>query len=319
MQYPQLAYVPEARDPSLTIETRDLVAKVIDNTGLLAPECGAGSASYFNLGHRFTPFTHHLGYHGIRALYDRSERRNLVVPFVSWLNLQTATLEGIAPDPVDERAAFGMGRGWPMTVAKAGRGALLRLEPLPRMRVHYNLELQPAEPDGLDFCVRFELGRRPDSGRARLRATWPCYMNAYDDVRLFYPQRQASGGWRWAGLGEKPNVIIGEPVGYEHDQTAFLADRQALPLAYGRLGERVLIIMFSDPSVRLFVVNAGGHFYCSPVQNPAWDFEWVVDDYPLGQPIGFDGRIIYTSYRGPEAVLRRYEEWLASRGQGAAR
>jgi len=34
MQYDEIQYVPEDQDPSLTIETRNLVAKVIDNSGL---------------------------------------------------------------------------------------------------------------------------------------------------------------------------------------------------------------------------------------------------------------------------------------------
>ena len=70
MQYEQLRYVPESEDPSLTIETDELVVKVIDNTGLLAPP-SAGKA-YFNASHVFTPFVHHLGYHGIRTLYSKS-------------------------------------------------------------------------------------------------------------------------------------------------------------------------------------------------------------------------------------------------------
>ena len=311
MQYPELRYVPEDEDRSLTIETRDLVAKVIDNTGLLAPV--VEWPAYFNPTHRFTPFTHHLGYHGIRTLYNREERRNLVVPFVSWLNLQTAIMDGIEPDPIDERAAFGMGRGWPLRMEQAGRGARLSLDPLPSMRMHYSLEIQPAEPDGLDFSVRFVFERRPEKGSARFRAAWPCYMNGYDDVRFFYPRRSTPGAWEWAGLGEKPRIIIGEPVHYEHDQTAYFAEEQAMPLGYGLLGKRALIIMLSDPGVRLFVVNCGGHFFCSPVQNPAWDFQWVVEDYPLHEATGFDGRIIYADFQGPEQVLARYHEWLGER------
>ena len=69
--------------------------------------------------------------------------------------------------------------------------------------------------------------------------------------------------------------------------------------------------MFSDPSVHLFTVNAGGHLFMSPVQNPAWDFEWSVEDYPLNQPVGFDGRLIYTAFQTPGKVLQRYEDWRA--------
>ena len=112
MQYEQLRYVPESEDPSLTIETDELVVKVIDNTGLLAPP--AAGKAYFNASHVFTPFVHHLGYHGIRTLYSKKEKRNLVIPFASWLNLQGANLEGLETDPVDERAYAGVGRGWPL-------------------------------------------------------------------------------------------------------------------------------------------------------------------------------------------------------------
>jgi len=308
MQYDDLRYIPESEDPSLTIETEELIAKVIDNTGLLAPS--VESASYFKGGPPFTPFVHHLGYHGIRTLYNKTEKRNVVAAFVSWLNLQSATLDGIDPDPIDERSFAGMARGWPIQMGKAGRGAVLRLESLPSMQMRYSLELQPAEPDGIDFSVCFEFGRRPLQGPSRFRATWPCYMNAYDDVRLFYPKRSAAGGWQWQSMGEKPAIILGETVNYHHDQKAFFVEDQALPLGYGLVGEYVLIVMFSDPRVRLFLVNAGGHSFCSPVQNPAWDFEWILENYPLCQPVGFDGRLVYTRFEGPEQVLRRYREWV---------
>jgi len=165
MQYEQLKYVREEQDPSLTIETERLVVKVIDNTGLRGRTCR--SQPYFRQSHVFTPFTHHLGYHGIRTLYDKAEKRNLVVPFVSWLNLQAASLAGIDPDPVDERACYGMGRGWPIRMEKKGNGAILRLDPMPSMQMRYSLELAPAEPDGIDFSIRFELAGLPAFRRSR--------------------------------------------------------------------------------------------------------------------------------------------------------
>jgi hypothetical protein len=65
--------------------------------------------------------------------------------------------------------------------------------------------------------------------------------------------------------------------------------------------------------VRLFVVNTGGHLFFSPVQNPAWDFEWIIEDYPLHQPVGFEGRLIYTRFESQEQVFRRYQEWVNRR------
>jgi len=310
MQYEEIRYVPETEDPSVTIETRELVIKTIDNTGLLAPP--TEDKSYFNRSHRVTPFVHHLGYHGIRTLYNKEEKRNLVVPFASWLNLQGVTLEGIENDPVDERSWAGVARGWPIQMEPAGEGARLTIDPLPSTQMKYTLELQPVEPDGIDFSMRFELGRKPETGPACFRGSWPCYMNAYDDVRLFYPGGPSREEWEWKSIGEKPDLVIGETVNYQHQQEAYVAENQALPLGYGRIGDYALVLMFSDPTVSLFTVNAGGHLFCSPVQNPAWDFAWVIEDYPLGEPVGFDGRIIYTRFTSPEAILARYEEWAGS-------
>ncbi|MDP6505197.1 MAG: hypothetical protein QF886_16360 [Planctomycetota bacterium] len=307
MQYDEIQYLPEEDDPSLTLESEELVIKVIDNTGLLAPP--VDSASYFNASHRVTPFVHHLGYHGIRTLYSREEKRNLVVPFASWLNLQGATLEGIDSDLVDERAWAGHGRGWPMRLDQQGEKAVITLDPLPSMQMTYRLELQAADPDAVDFSIRFNFGRRPESGPVKFRASWPCYMNAWDDVRLFYPRGESEENWEWASIGEKPDLILGETVSYQHQQQGFFAEDQAIPLAYGRLGERALSLMFSDPSVRFFTVNAGGHMFFSPVQNPAWDFEWIIEDYPTDEEVGFEGRIIYSRFESEDAILQRYLKW----------
>ena len=312
MQYDEIRYLPGDQDPSLTIETERLVAKVIDNSGLSLAANPDVKSQFGQWGtNSLIPYSHHLGYHGIRLFYERTEKRNLVIPLASWLNLQGVTFEGIENDPVDERAWAGVARGWPIRMEKKGRGAVLSLDPMPRTQFAYTIEFQPAEPDGLDFRIRFVFHRKPASGPCRFRAAWPCYMNAYDDVRLFYP-KGSGDNWQWTALGERPDIIVGAPVGYKHQQTAYFAEQQALPVGYGRIGDRALVLMLSDPRVRLFVVNAGGHYPISAVQNPAWDFEWAAGDYPLDQPVGFDGRIVYTPFQNGDQVLRRYREWAGT-------
>ena len=201
MQYDELQYVPEDQDPSLTIETRDLVAKVIDNTGLSLTPNNDTRSNFSKYGtNSLLPFSHHLGYHGLRTVYDKRERRNLVIPLASWLNLQGVALAGIENDPVDERAWAGTARGWPLRLERRGAGAAIKLDPMPVTQFGYSIEFQPAEPDGIDFSIRFTFHRKPDAGPVRFRGTWPCYMNAYDDVRFFYP-KGGPNGWEWASLG----------------------------------------------------------------------------------------------------------------------
>lgn len=309
MQYPALKYVPQAADPSITIETAELVAKIIDNTGLELREV-PGYVPHFGrygLGHHLAT-THHLGYHGIRSFYRKDEKRNLVVRWASWLNLQAVRVAGIENDPVDERAAYGVGRGWPVRIERKDEGVVLTIDPMPETQFEYTIEFRPAEPDGIDFAVRFTFHRKPDNTPARFYASWPCYMNAYDDVRFHYP-KGTPDRWQWAHIGEKPDAVIGDPVGYEHRQESYHAEDQAMPVGYGLIGERALTLMLSDPSVTFFVVNAGGHAADSPVQNPAWDFSWEIDDYPLDEPVGFDGRLTYARFEGPDQVMERYRQW----------
>lgn len=311
MQYDQIKYMPEGDDPSITIETEKLVAKIIDNSGLSVSENVNVKSEFGRYGvNTLVPYSHHLGYHGIRTLYDKDEKRNLVVPLASWLNLQGIRFEGIENDPVDERAWAGVGRGWPIRMEKKGKGALLTIEPLPETQFQYTVEFQPVEPDAIDFHISFHFKRKPDNGPVEFRATWPCYMNGYDDVRLFYPSGPSEKDWEWDCIGENPDIIIGETVGYEHQQKSYSVTDQAMPLGYGRIGDRVLILMFDDPSVELFMVNAGGHSAVSPIQNPAWDFKWTIEDYPLDKPVGFSGRLIYTPFKDREQILRRYSEFI---------
>jgi len=111
-----------------------------------------------------------------------------------------------------------MGRGWPMHIEERGKGAILTIDPLPDTQFQYTIEFQPIEPDAIDFHISFLFKKRLTIGPSKFYASWPCYINAYDDV---------------------------------------------------------LILMFRDSSVKFYVVNAGGHFPISAIQNPAWVFEWA--------------------------------------------
>ena len=310
MQYDEIKYIPEQEDPSLILETEELVAKVIDNTGLLVEENQGWTAlnKRYRQGHK-SPHSHHLGYHGIRCLYNKAEKRNVVAPRASWLNLQGATLEGIENDPVDERASYGVGRGWPMRMEARGPAVVLTIDPMPHTQFSYSLELRPVEPDTIEFAVRFTFHKKPEHGPVGFTATWPCYMSAYDDVRFFYPGAEHLETGRWSCLAEKPDIVLGDPVNYEHQQERYAARDQAFPVGFGRIGGRALALMFDDPGIEFYVVNAGGHSAVSSVQNPAWDFKWHIADYPLGQPVGFTGRLIYSDFEGEESVLKRYQEW----------
>ena len=308
MRYDDLSYVDESQDPSIQLETEKLVARVIDNTGLefRNNETRPGGIGRVVASHDQS-IAHFLGYHGVRCLFDKEERRNICA--FALLNWQGCTIDGLENDPSDERSMHGRPRGWPMSVTAVDGGARVWMEALPQLQLSYELFVKPAEPDGFDFSCRWTFGRKPEARPANFTASFACYMNAWDDVRLWYPQGAWPGSVAWVPLGEKPNVIIGDGVNYKHDQSGFSPTDIAAPVAIGRIGRKAFVMMFNDDRVVPFCVNSGGHQWYSAVQNPAWDFQWKCKDYPLNEPVGFDGRICYFDFEGEKDVERRYEAW----------
>lgn len=316
MRYSELRYVPESEDPSLELETRDLVIKLIDNTGLLCDFVAPHEGAYIGRKHQMVPISHHLGYHGIRTLYNKQECRNIVAPFVSWLNLQGFSLTGpdgqaIPLDPVDERARRGIGRGWPVTMPMEGEEVVFRIGPMPKSGLAYMMAIHPHEPDGLDFRVEFLL-TKDLRGTATLSASWPCYMNTFYEVALQYPQGAFNPSldpevpWRWNTMGQRKGWILGETVGFDWSQEGYDPEELAAPMAFGRIGRRALLFSFGDPEVVPFVANGGAHFQFSTVENPAWDFRRVWKDVVRGVPVGFRGKIEYFEFQGEEEILERY-------------
>lgn len=299
VQYDTIRWVAERDDPSVTLETAQLVVRVIDNTGLRpAPRKHPMEHA----------FTHHLGYHGIRALWRKDERRNIVMPFVSWLNLQNLSVDGLKLDPVDDRALFGVGRGWPVTMRREGELVQLTIPKMPLSGIEYTLRIGPLVEDTVDFEVRFTLHKKT-RGRAAFRASWPCYMSTYDEVELYVPVGSPQRP-EWRRIGEKEAFVTGDPVNHVYSQRTFEAPPAALPLVYGCIGPRVLAIMASRPEVTFFLVNAGGHLSFLPVQNPAWDLSLRLPDYEPGRPFGFRGRIVYKTWAGPDDILARYRQFV---------
>lgn len=299
-QYDSLRVVDEQDDPSITLETEHLVAKIIDNTALRARP------------HRhlrgMPEFSHYFGYHGIRALWRKDEQRNIVAPFFSWLNLQSLQLEGLELDPVDSRAVSGIGRGWPLRMTREGNVVSLRIPRMPRSGVEYQLQLKPGGADALDFEMTFTLHRKTKD-KARFRASWPCYMSTFDEVQLYSPEGEPDRP-TWRAFGEEEAIVIGEAVNVNKGQRSFLpAAPAAFPAAYGRIGSRVFVLMVDRPEVEFFVVNTGGHLSFCPVQNPAWDFSLTMADYEPGKPFGFRGRMLYKAWTGADEIVDRYRQW----------
>jgi hypothetical protein len=311
MQYDELKYVTENDDPSITIETEEISARIIDGSGIILPPQKTGSRLFYQEGMRVTDLVHNLGFHGIHEFYSKIQRRNIVAPFISWLNLQNMIIEGIDNDPSDERAFGTSGaRGWPIKIEEKGKGAILFMKPLSKTKVEYSIEFQPAEPDGIDFITRFLIKGENNENPSNLTVSWPLYTNALDDVHFYYPCKEQEEGWKWKTIGENPEFILGRTVHFKHDYKYLKTEHEHYYVGYGRIGEYALILMHDEPGMNFYVNTAGGHYSFSSVQNPAWGFMWTKYKYTFNKSFGFRGRIIYTKYENDEKVIDRYNKWI---------
>ena len=80
----------------------------------------------------------------------------------------------------------------------------------------------------------------------------------------------------------------------------------------------VLIFLFDQSeSLRLSMSpHGGGANEEKSLYNPAWDFQYVVDQAKTGQKLSFHCRVIYKRYEGRAETERLCDAWMEGLGLG---
>jgi len=254
---------------------------------------------------------HRGGYSGLASLTHRAQDRNLFVPFYAGLNF-----EHIHDGTVKPRDILFEPRRAPMQIKQIDE---------------YSAELyQPPTPHWqLESWLRYKL---LDDGVIEL--TLECIPRArtfkYDYIGLFFasyidkpesldihflgrPADEKDAEPRWIrGVtpehGKLPtHLAAGDNRNFAHDPNFPLTlvfnksnYRYTEPWYYGVSHGMALVLMFrSGDNVRFSQSPSGGGS-----GNPAWDFQWFVPQYKVGQRYRFVMRAMYLPLESRQQIIR---------------
>lgn len=253
---------------------------------------------------------HRAGYHGLASLKHERQPRNLFVPSFSGLNF-----EHIHDGTVQENR-----------VLFEPRNALMQL----RVVNGHTAELyQPPTPHwGLESCMRYELldngviemtfeciPRRDSYQNGYIGLFWASYIDQPEELDIHFIGRsgdQAKPGWIRGvtpkhGL-QSTHLAFDDQRRFAHDEFfplllvfGFSNHRYSEPWFYG-LARGMAFAQIFQPAdgVRLSQSPSGG----GP-GNPAWDFQWFIQNPRVGQRYQLVMRAYYLPVEGTTDVRER--------------
>jgi len=244
---------------------------------------------------------HRAGYHGVGSLKHEKQRRNLFVPNWSGLNF-----EHIHDGTVQDRKVLFEPREAPMQL---------------RVIDPHTAELYQAPTPhwGLESCMRYRLvgdemielvfeciPRRDTYKNGYIGLFWASYIDQPEskDVHFLVPDgASASTKRKWVrassaqhGVAATHRALSDDRV-FAHDDTFPLSlvfnyspHRYAEPWYLGVCRKMAFIQVFRpEDNVRFSQSPSGGG-----EGNPAWDFQWFIPNYKVGQRYQLVMRALYT-------------------------
>ncbi len=260
---------------------------------------------------------HRAGYNGVFSLTSRHEDASLFVPAYSGLNLEHV-FDGAAFD----RDLIFEPRIAPMTFERVDAAtARLHQPPTPHFRLESTTTFALREPHYIDMT--FECVAREDAyAHDYIGLFWASYINAPLDKSIYFLSRD-----RWAQFctqrhndestvlpnddgeqmpqftGDHPDMLYSNVSPFRFDE----------PFYYGRFGDMAYILMFDRPDGVRFPhsPSGGGDSEASRTTNPAWDFQYIVPDFAVGETYGFRARVAYKPFAGRDDVMAEVASWRA--------
>lgn len=242
---------------------------------------------------------HRAGYHGLGSLKHAKERRNLFVP--NWAGLN---FEHIHDGTAQDRKVLFEPREAPMQLRVIDRTTA-------------ELYQAPTPHWGLESCKRYRLvndetielifeciPRRDTYKNGYIGLFWASYISQPEskDVHFLVPD-QASGKPKWVRASSPRHGVSATHLGL-NDRREFRHD-DAFPLSlvfnasdYRYAEPWYLGVCRNMAFVQIFRTEDGVRFSQSPSGggegNPAWDFQWFIPDYRIGQRYQLVMRCLYT-------------------------
>ena len=256
---------------------------------------------------------HRAGYNGIAELRHKSQDSSVFVPFYAGYNLEHI-FGG------DSLAELFEPRKHPMELFEiSDHEVLLYQSPTPLSGVESQTVFKLTDSHFMDVVFRFIIhdGRFFKHGYAGL--FWASYIHEPGDKKIYFrgsEEGTESTGWisAYSTKHGTKSTHVGkkgkDPIYFAPNFNATLAShfsdyRYEQPFYYGRFHNMVLAYMFRpEKGIRFSQSPTGGGEL-----NPAWDFQFIVPDFEVGQEYSFQARILYKEFAGENDVLDEFEDW----------
>lgn len=272
---------------------------------------------------------HRAGYNGLASLAHERDGRNVFVPALAGLNLEhihDGTMT-VAAERFEPRKA-------PMQLRVIDAFTVeLHQPPTPTFQLESCGRFHLLEDGTVEYT--FECIPRADTFRGGfIGVFWASYLAAPEDKAIHFLGREAAtydGAGRWlrtlspahGTASTHPPADERRVIPFDRDFPLTLANHRSShvhtePWYFGVTRGLALVQMFRAVDRIWFAQSptGGGGI------NPAWDFQWFVTDWKVGEPRGFVMRVALTPYESHaqlEAVTRPHRLALTPANAGATR
>jgi hypothetical protein len=150
---------------------------------------------------------------------------------------------------------------------------------------------------------------------------WASYINKPADKKIYFWGREKDQEvYQWIGawspshgvesthIGENDYYILHTVPGFDMTLVNNYSNYQFNKLFYyGRFNNMVFAYLFAktDPQIIRFSQSPTG----GGGPNPAWDFQFIIPDYQVGQEYTFTARLIYKKFISPEDIRDEFDHW----------
>ena len=256
---------------------------------------------------------HRAGYNGIAELRHKSQDSSVFVPFYAGFNLEHI-FGG------DSLAELFEPRKHPMELYRlSDNEVLLYQSPTPFSGLESQTVFKLTGSHYIDVVFRFIIHEPKFFKHGYAGLFWASYIHEPSDKKIYFrgiEQGSDSIGWISAysaqhgfesthlSRNEKDNIYFSS--NFNARLASHFSDyRYEKPFYYGRFHNMVLAYMFKpERGIRFSQSPTGGGEL-----NPAWDFQFIVDDFEVGQVYSFQARIMYKEFAGENDVLAAFEAW----------
>jgi hypothetical protein len=256
---------------------------------------------------------HRAGYNGIAELTHRAQDSSVFVPYYAGFNLEHI----FGGDSLSE--LFEPRRHRMELYKMSDHEVLLYQSPTPLSGMESQTVFKLTDSHYIDVVFRFIIhdGRFFKHGYAGL--FWASYIHEPGDKNIYFRGSEIGSesiGWisAYSTKHGLKSTHVGtrqkDPIYFAPNFNATLAShfsdfRYEQPFYYGRFHNMVLTYMFKpEHGIRFSQSPTGGGKL-----NPAWDFQYIVPDFEVGQEYSFQARILYKEFVGENDVWDEFKNW----------